>query len=559
MKFVKIKDVITEVITGEWGEEGSPEDGVKVIRTTNFTNQGIIDLSKIVYRKIDPKKIEKKKLIQGDVIIEKSGGSPTQPVGRVVYFNEIEENYLCNNFTSVIRPNKNILFPKYFFYALFFKHQRGETLGFQNKTTGIINLKLDNYLNTKLFLPTLLDQMRIAEVLSQCEALIIQREQSINFLEELLKSTFVLRFIDKKFPLVKLQDLTTKITDGEHKKPDYIESGMPFISVKNISKGFLNFADCKYVSIEDHNKFNKRCNPEFEDIIYTKVGATYGRAVVVNVNKPFSLYVSVALIKPDKTKINPYFLKAAINHPFVKRQADKSIKGAGVPDLHLIEIKSFKIPLPPMKEQIEFASIVEKVETLKGQYQESLLELQNMYGVLSQKAFKGELNLSGLNIDHIKPFKDKEVVTLENLIVVPKKEHRQKITKIGKVTVENLYEDGIAKLIKKHFKHLDFRFSEIIKMLEDEEAIAPTYYTTEELKRLTVPNPIDIQTFIFDCVEGKNKHLKLEQKFYNYYDDYELKNINLKESKEELAKKLIGSPPLITGDDINGIYFRIIE
>ena len=245
----------------------------------------------------------------------------------------------------------------------------------------------------KIPLPSLTDQIRIAGLLTQAENLITQRKESILLLDILLKSTFVEKFIDIDFPLIKLHEISSKITDGEHAKPEYIETGMPFISVKNISKGFLNFDDCKFVSEESHAKFNKRCNPEFEDIIYTKVGATYGRAVVVKTTNPFSLYVSVALIKPDKTKVNSYFLKAAINHPFVKRQADKSIKGAGVPDLHLIEIKSFKIPFPPMLQQIEFANLVEKVELLKSEYQASLKELENMYGVLSQKAFKGELKV----------------------------------------------------------------------------------------------------------------------------------------------------------------------
>jgi type I restriction enzyme S subunit len=298
------------------------------------------------------------------------------------------KSYINSNAMALDELSKDVHL-KFLYYALLKR-------GFNDVITGSAQPQItrEGLSKIKIPLPPLSDQIRIAETLSQAESLIAQRKQSLSLLDELLKSTFVEKFIDKKYPLIKLQDITKKITDGEHQKPDYIESGMPFISVKNISQGFLNFSDCKFVSLVDHNKFNKRCNPEYEDIIYTKVGATYGRAVVVNVSNPFSLYVSVALIKPDKSKVNTYFLKAAINHPFVKRQADKAIKGAGVPDLHLIEIKSFKIPLPPMEEQKQFAEVVEKVEALKNQYQQSLTELQNMYGVLSQKAFKGELSLS---------------------------------------------------------------------------------------------------------------------------------------------------------------------
>lgn len=237
------------------------------------------------------------------------------------------------------------------------------------------------------------DQLHIANVLSKAENLIAQRKESIRQLDEFLKSKFAEMFIDRDFPHHKLGDLATKITDGEHKKPEYIKEGMPFISVKNITNGFLDFNDCKYVSVEDFNKFTKRCKPEFGDIIYTKVGATYGRACVVDTEKPFCLYVSVALIKPKKELVLPKFLQYAINHPYVKRQADKSIKGSGVPDLHLIEIKSFEIPLPSIELQTQFAQIVEKTEALKTQYQQSLQELEHLYGSLSQKAFRGELSV----------------------------------------------------------------------------------------------------------------------------------------------------------------------
>lgn len=237
------------------------------------------------------------------------------------------------------------------------------------------------------------DQLHIANILSKAENLIAQRKESIRLLDEFLKSKFAEMFIDRDFPHHKLGDLATKITDGEHKKPEYIKEGMPFISVKNITNGFLDFNDCKYVSVEDFNKFTKRCKPEFGDIIYTKVGATYGRACVVDTEKPFCLYVSVALIKPKKELVLPKFLQYAINHPYVKRQADKSIKGSGVPDLHLIEIKSFEIPLPSIELQTQFAQIVDKTEALKTQYQQSLQELENLYGSLSQRAFRGELSV----------------------------------------------------------------------------------------------------------------------------------------------------------------------
>ncbi len=299
----------------------------------------------------------------------------------------LKKQAATNQACAAILPNENLIADYLFFYLSSIKQElisKGIGGGQPNISATILK-------NTKILVPPLELQIHIANILTKAENLIQQRKQSIALLDAFLKSTFSEMFIEKGFPYQKLGDLSNKITDGEHQKPVYRDSGMPFISVTNITNGFLDFNNCKYVSEEDFNKFTRRCKPELGDIVYTKVGATYGRAVIVDTENPFCLYVSVALIKPKSDLIISKFLQYAINHPFVKRQADKSIKGAGVPDLHLIEIKSFKIPVPPIELQNQFAHIVTKTETLKQQYQESLQQLEQLFGSLSQQAFKGEL------------------------------------------------------------------------------------------------------------------------------------------------------------------------
>ena len=107
METLKIIDLISDKISGEWGETDSfSSTSVNVIRTTNFTNSGEIIFEDIVKREVDPKKVKRKKLLDGDIIIEKSGGSPNQPVGRVVYFkNPTGEDYICNNCLLYTSPS----------------------------------------------------------------------------------------------------------------------------------------------------------------------------------------------------------------------------------------------------------------------------------------------------------------------------------------------------------------------------------------------------------------------------------------------------------------------
>ena len=395
---MKLKDIFEKPISGEWGKEvGEGEKGSKVIRTTNFTNIGRLDLSSIVERDIDSIKHENKKLKFGDIIIEKSGGSPTQPVGRVVIFEETNEDvYFCNNFTSILRPNKNIV-PKFGLYLLKNLYNKKKVLKFQNKTTGIINIKLNDYLNnTEITIPNLEVQNRIAEVLNKTQELIDKRKEQIESLDELVKSKFIEMFGElktnkNKFRIVELESLTTKITDGVHSKPEYMPEGVEFISVKDINKGNLDFSECKYISREAHESYIKRCKPEKGDILYTKVGATYGIPAIVDTDKEFSLYVSVALIKLKKGIVNPIYIKEALRSVDVKRQADRQVKGIGVPDLHLVGIKKFNIFNPPIELQNQFADFVKQVDKLKFEMEKSLKELEDNFNSLMQKAFRGEL------------------------------------------------------------------------------------------------------------------------------------------------------------------------
>jgi len=248
----------------------------------------------------------------------------------------------------------------------------------------------------KIPLPPLEEQRRIAAILDKADGVRRKRKEAIRLTEELLKSTFLEMFGDpvtnpKGWEIKKLEEVTTKITDGVHSRPNYTEQGVPFISVKDITTGELKFDDCKFISEEDHKKYKKRCNPDLGDILYTKVGATYGRPALVNVKSEFSLYVSVCLIKPQRDLIFPEFLKEALATPALKRQADRSIKGIGVPDLHLNMIKDFIVPVPPIYKQKEFLEIASKIQSSKESLTSCSQESENLFNSLLQRAFRGEL------------------------------------------------------------------------------------------------------------------------------------------------------------------------
>ena len=140
-----VSHYIADSYPGEWGVEDKDGSGVKVIRTTNFTNAGKLDLTDVVTRSIIEKKIRRKTIKKFDTILERSGGTAENPVGRVVLFEE-DDQYLCNNFTQVLRFKD--IDPRYAFYSLFYYYQMNKTAvrSMGSKTTGIQNLDMNRYL-----------------------------------------------------------------------------------------------------------------------------------------------------------------------------------------------------------------------------------------------------------------------------------------------------------------------------------------------------------------------------------------------------------------------------
>lgn len=205
----KLIDITGKALSGEWGNDDETGKGVPVLRTTNFTNEGIINYDNVVTRIISKKNIDEKYLQKGDIIIEKSGGSDKVPVGRVVYFEGDEKTYLFNNFTGLLRvKNQDVWYPKYVFYSLFANYRQGGTRAFENKTTGLHNLKTDDYV-TRYEVHELdkYEQVLICEKLDKLYDVINCRKQELQLLDNLIKARFVEMFGD---PVMNEKDWPTK-------------------------------------------------------------------------------------------------------------------------------------------------------------------------------------------------------------------------------------------------------------------------------------------------------------------------------------------------------------
>jgi len=145
------------------------------------------------------------------------------------------------------------------------------------------------------------------------------------------------------------------MSDGTHSTPKYVTSGIPFISVKDISGGKLSFNNCKYISETEHRDLYTRCDPKQGDILLTKVGTT-GIPVIVDTQEEFSLFVSVALLKFNQNMLYNEFLIHLINSPLVQKQVDENTRGVGNKNWVMRDIAHTLICVPPLAEQYRIVS-----------------------------------------------------------------------------------------------------------------------------------------------------------------------------------------------------------
>jgi type I restriction enzyme, S subunit len=198
----------------------------------------------------------------------------------------------------------------------------------------------------------------------------------------------------QRWGLISLDDVSSKITDGTHFTPTYEQTGVAFISVKDIYDEAVHFDNCRFIDEKSHFELCQRCRPERGDLLVTKSG-TIGRMAIVPEKPPFSLFVSVALIKNKRRFIDTKFLKFCLENFFNSISIEQDIKGGLLKNFHLEDIRATEVPVPSLTEQhrivakIEelFSSLDKGVENLKTAQQ----QLKVYRHAVLKWAFEGRL------------------------------------------------------------------------------------------------------------------------------------------------------------------------
>ena len=365
------------------------------IRVTDFTDNGTIDTSDIKYITEDIYQQIKNYIITDDDIYISVAGT----IGKTgIIQNELNGANLTENAVRIVFDN-NRYSKKYIFNftnSITFMEQ----IGLATKTVAMPKLAIKRLKEVQIPLPPLPEQQRIVSKLdllfAKIDKAIALHVSNMNEADAFMGSVLndIFSELEEKYPIKTVDELCTKITDGTHATPKYIESGIPFLSVKNISQGIISFDDTKFVSNEEHRLLSKRCNVEKNDVLYTKVGTT-GIAKVVDTDKEFSIFVSIALLKPKKDLIYSMFFQYILNSPNCYEQSQSRTRGVANRNLVLKDIKQISFPFPPLQTQKKVVTYLDeisgKIEKTKQLQKEKMQSLKALKASILDGAFRGEL------------------------------------------------------------------------------------------------------------------------------------------------------------------------
>lgn len=256
---------------------------------------------------------------------------------------------------KILKNTSSLFLDKYLYYSL--KNFKIPNTGYNRHFKWLKDFKI-KYIS-------LAKQERITNLIEKIEFFILTKRKQLEYLKELNKSLFIKYSKNKKAVNLELEEVCEFIKDGTHQTPTYVntnENGYKFLSSKDVSRGIINWDNTKYISEELHKELYKKIAPQKNDILLAKNGTT-GIAALVDKEEIFDIYVSLAILRLKKEYNSKYILEG-INSIEANQQFKRSLKGIGVPNLHLKEIKKVKIPVPPIKLQNKFAERVEKIEKL---------------------------------------------------------------------------------------------------------------------------------------------------------------------------------------------------
>ena len=362
---VKLGELLLNTFSGEWGtEEG--ELLTPVLRTSNFNEDGSLNYSTPAMRCIPEGKVAKKRMVRGDIILEKSGGTPKRPVG-IMAFYDSDALALCSNFNQVLRFDESRILPRFAFHQLRWLKDRNAFDRYTRKTTGLQNLQMKKLIELKLRVPQIEAQTSIATTLDEivCDQRTLQQE--IACLDSLVKSRFVEMFgsssADSRYEVCRIGDIADVFVGVVVKPKQYYTddhaNGIKAFRSLNVGEMQVRDDDWVYFSKEG-NKKAKKTQLHAGDVLVVRSGYP-GTSCVVPLLYEGCNAVDLIIARSNSNNVLPEYIAAFNNGSHMKSLINQMSVGSAQKHFNIGFYRNVEIPLPPLSAQKEYVSFLRQV------------------------------------------------------------------------------------------------------------------------------------------------------------------------------------------------------
>jgi type I restriction enzyme S subunit len=404
-----------EYLNGLWKGKKPPFINAKVLRNTNFNNDGTLSLVDVAELPVEEKQFRTRKLMIGDILLERSGGGPKQPVGRVVYFDLPQEDYSFSNFTTCIRVKDNkSLNAEFLLYYLLSFYNKGKTNELQQRTTGIRNLNFADYKKIKIPLPVGQEQESIVVVLSKIHHAIEQQEKTIEKTKELKRSlmhrlfTYGLRgeelketeigLMPERWSAKRLKDVVEKTSQrGMTKTPDI---QFKYIDVSSISNESLKIiGSTTYKGSEAPSRARKivRVN----DVLFATVRPTLKRIAYVGNEFDGEICSTAFCVLRSSLELSGKYLYYCVQRDSFIENLGKLQRGANYPAVTDGNVKDQLIPFPTIEEQKDIADVLLGIDSKIDQETRKMDMLKGLFKSMLQLLMTGQVRVKDIDFGEI--------------------------------------------------------------------------------------------------------------------------------------------------------------
>ena len=391
--------------------------GENILRNGGITLNGVKRVPREFYERMT-----KGHLADADVLINKDGAQ----TGKVGLYRNQNGSPLCiNEHLFLIRGNAEKIAQEFLYYTLLSSLGQNQ-INTQISGSAQPGLKSDFLHGIFVEIPDAIsEQLKISEILltvdqaiEQTEALIAKQQRiKTGLMHDLftrgvtpdgrlrppreeapqLYKESPLGWIPKAWDYEHLSKLTTRIVDGVHHTPTYMEHGVPFVTVKNLTcSRSIDFSDLNYISRRDHQEFLRRADPQLGDVLVTKDGTLGVSRLVEPWHPEFSIFVSVAMLRPIVMRLRPHMLHMFFNCGAYERQLGHLSVGTGLKHIHLEHFRRFVIPLPDGPEQDRIALAASSIEGKLMEEEQISAKLQMLKRGLMHDLLTGKVSVTPL-------------------------------------------------------------------------------------------------------------------------------------------------------------------